>query len=111
MLYTLLGNTDISVSKVCLGCMSFGVRGLMHDWTLDENESEKIIRHALESGINFFDTANGYSAGTSEEFLGRILKRATTRDLQGVFQPRQTLAPSHSSGNRRHAQAPRHRLS
>ena len=80
MLYTLLGNTDISVSKVCLGCMSFGVRGLMHDWTLDENESEKIIRHALESGINFFDTANGYSAGTSEEFLGRILKRATTRD-------------------------------
>ena len=80
MLYTSLGNTDISVSKVCLGCMSFGVRGLMHDWTLDENESEKIIRHALESGINFFDTANGYSAGTSEEFLGRILKRAITRD-------------------------------
>ena len=80
MLYTKLGQTDISVSKICLGCMSFGVRGLMHDWTLDETESEKIIRHALDSGINFFDTANGYSAGTSEEFLGRILKRNVQRD-------------------------------
>lgn len=80
MEYTTIGKTGITVSKVCLGSMSFGTRGLMHDWTLSETESEKIISHALDCGINFFDTANGYSAGTSEEFLGRILKRHTTRD-------------------------------
>lgn len=80
MQYTKLGKTDISVSQICLGCMSFGERGLMHDWTLDEKESEKIICHALDVGINFFDTANGYSAGTSEEYLGRILKRHVPRD-------------------------------
>ena len=80
MEYTTIGKTGITVSKVCLDCMSFGTRGLMHDWTLSETESEKIISHALDCGINFFDTANGYSAGTSEEFLGRILKRHTTRD-------------------------------
>lgn len=74
MEYGKLGNTDIKVSKLCLGCMSFGKRGTMHDWTLNENESEKIIKFALDAGINFFDTANGYSAGTSEEYLGKALK-------------------------------------
>ena len=63
-----------------VGCMSFGKAGTMHDWTLDENESEHVIRHALELGINFFDTANGYSAGTSEEYLGRALKKNIARD-------------------------------
>lgn len=80
MQYTKLGNTDIEVSKLCVGCMSFGKAGTMHDWTLDEAESEKIIRHALELGINFFDTANGYSAGTSEEYLGLALKKNIARD-------------------------------
>ncbi len=80
MQYTTLGNTDITISKLCVGCMSFGKAGTMHDWTLDETESEKVIRHALELGINFFDTANGYSAGTSEEYLGRALKRNVPRD-------------------------------
>ncbi len=80
MEYTKLGNTGIEVSKLCVGCMSFGKAGTMHDWTLDESESEKVVRHALELGMNFFDTANGYSAGTSEEYLGRILKGAATRD-------------------------------
>ena len=60
--------------------MSFGKAGTMHDWTLDENESEHVIRHALELGINFFDTANGYSAGTSEDYLGRALKKNIARD-------------------------------
>ena len=60
--------------------MSFGKAGTMHDWTLDENETEHVIRHALELGINFFDTANGYSAGTSEEYLGRALKKNIARD-------------------------------
>lgn len=80
MEYTMLGNTDIEISKLCVGCMSFGKAGTLHDWTLDEKESEKVIHHALDLGINFFDTANGYSAGTSEEYLGRALKKATTRD-------------------------------
>lgn len=80
MQYTKLGNSDLTVSKVCIGCMSFGKAGTMHDWTLDEAESEKVIRHALDLGINFFDTANQYSAGTSEEYLGKALKNCTTRD-------------------------------
>lgn len=80
MEYVKLGNTDIEVSKLCVGCMSFGKAGTMHDWTLDENESEKVIRHALELGINFFDTANCYSAGTSEEYLGSAIKKNIARE-------------------------------
>ena len=80
MQYTKLGKTDIEISKLCVGCMSFGKAGTMHDWTLDEAETEKVVRHALDLGINFFDTANGYSAGTSEEYLGHAIKNSTTRD-------------------------------
>lgn len=80
MEYTTLGKTDITVSKLCVGCMSFGKAGTMHDWTLDEPTSEQVIKHALDLGINFFDTANGYSAGTSEEYLGRAIKRNIARD-------------------------------
>lgn len=74
MEYTKLGNTDLEVSKLCIGCMSFGKAGTMHDWTLDEKETEHMVTHALDLGINFFDTANGYSEGTSEEYLGKALK-------------------------------------
>lgn len=80
MEYTKLGNTDIEVSRLCLGCMGFGKAGVMHDWTLDEAQSEAVIKHALELGINFFDTANGYSAGTSEEYLGAAIKKNAERD-------------------------------
>ena len=80
MEYTKLGNTDIEVSKICVGCMSFGKAGTMHDWTLDEKESENVIRHALDLGINFFDTANGYSKGTSEEYLGKAIRNNIARD-------------------------------
>ncbi len=80
MQYTKLGNTDIEVSKLCVGCMSFGKAGTMHDWTLDEKESEAVIKQALSLGINFFDTANGYSAGTSEEYLGKATKNNIARD-------------------------------
>ena len=73
MEYTRLGKTDIKISKLCVGCMSFGKAGTMHDWTLDEKASEKIVKHALDLGINFFDTANTYSAGTSEEYLGKFV--------------------------------------
>lgn len=53
MEYTTLGNTDIRISKLCVGCMSFGKAGTMHDWTLDETETEKVVKHALSLGINF----------------------------------------------------------
>ncbi len=80
MEYTKLGKTDIEISKVCVGCMSFGKAGTMHDWTLNETDTEAVVKHALDLGINFFDTANGYSAGTSEEYLGRALKKNIARD-------------------------------
>lgn len=80
MEYTKLGNTDIEVSKLCVGCMSFGKAGTMHDWTVDEAATEAIVKHALDLGINFFDTANGYSEGTSEEYLGRALRKNIARD-------------------------------
>lgn len=81
MEYVKLGNSDIQVSRFCVGCMSFGdPASKMHDWTLNPEESEAIIRHALDLGINFFDTANTYSAGTSEEYLGRAIRKNTVRD-------------------------------
>lgn len=81
MEYIALGSSGLNVSRLCLGCMSFGdPASKMHAWTLDPFESEKIIVHALELGINFFDTANTYSAGTSEEYLGRALKNNIARD-------------------------------
>lgn len=79
--YVKLGNTDIEVSRFCLGCMSFGdPASKMHAWTLNPDESETIIKHALDLGINFIDTANTYSAGTSEEYVGRAIKRNIQRD-------------------------------
>ncbi|MCU1492579.1 MAG: putative oxidoreductase [Acidimicrobiaceae bacterium] len=74
MQYVNLGSTGVQVSRVCMGCMSFGVssRG-PHPWTLDEQASRPLIQRALEAGINFFDTANVYSDGTSEEMVGRAL--------------------------------------
>ena len=58
MEYTKLGNTEIEISKMCVGCMSFGKAGTMHNWTLDEEATETVVKHALDNGINFFDTAN-----------------------------------------------------
>ena len=81
MEYTTLGKTDIKISKLCVGCMSFGKPSAdFHEWTLDQQETEKMVSHALELGINFFDTANTYSHGTSEEYLGRAIKNCTSRD-------------------------------
>lgn len=75
MRYIKLGNSDLNVSRLCLGCMSFGKPEIgQYQWTLDYEQSEEIIRKAYESGINFFDTSNNYSDGTSEEYLGKALK-------------------------------------
>jgi 1-deoxyxylulose-5-phosphate synthase len=81
MEYVKLGRTGLDVSRIGLGCMSYGVpeRG-NHAWTLDEEQSRPFIKRALESGINFFDTANVYSDGTSEEIVGRALKDFARRD-------------------------------
>jgi aryl-alcohol dehydrogenase-like predicted oxidoreductase len=81
MKYVKLGNTGLDVSKICLGCMSYGIadRG-SHLWTLDEEHSRPFIRRAVEEGINFFDTANVYSDGTSEEIVGRALGDFARRD-------------------------------
>jgi len=81
MEYITLGNSDLKVSRLCVGCMSFGdPASKMHAWTLNPQESEAIIKRSLDLGINFFDTANIYSAGTSEEYLGRALKNNAARD-------------------------------
>ncbi|MZQ86886.1 aldo/keto reductase [Paenibacillus sp. 5J-6] len=81
MEYVKLGNTGLDVSRICLGCMSFGVaERWVHPWVLDEEHSRPIIQRALELGINFFDTANVYSDGTSEEIVGRALKDYANRD-------------------------------
>lgn len=81
MQYTKLGNSGIDVSRLCVGCMSFGdPASNFHAWTLNLSESEDIIKHALSLGINFFDTANVYSAGTSEEYLGRAIRNNIARD-------------------------------
>ncbi|SFV16579.1 aldo/keto reductase [Pseudoduganella namucuonensis] len=81
MKYVNLGRTGLKVSRLALGCMSYGVpeRG-GHPWTLDEERSRPVIRHALESGINFFDTSNSYSDGTSEEITGRALRDFARRE-------------------------------
>ncbi|MDD3919865.1 MAG: aldo/keto reductase [Eubacteriales bacterium] len=80
MEYTTLGNSGIRISRFCVGCMSFGdPASKMHAWTLNPEESEAIIKQALDLGVNFFDTANIYSAGTSEEYLGRAIKKHVPR--------------------------------
>jgi len=81
MQYVKLGNTGLDISRLCLGCMTFGDPDAgTHPWTLDVQQSRPIIRHAVEQGINFFDTANSYSAGTSEVILGQLLKEFTRRE-------------------------------
>jgi 1-deoxyxylulose-5-phosphate synthase len=81
MKYVKLGHTGLTVSRICLGCMSYGEPGRgNHTWTLGEDESRPFIAAALDAGINFFDTANVYSDGSSEEILGRALAEMTTRD-------------------------------
>src|SRR6202165_1096785 len=81
MKYKNLGRTGLKVSELCLGCMTFGVpdRG-DHPWTLPEQQSRPLIRKAVDAGINYFDTANSYSDGTSEEIVGQALKDFTRRD-------------------------------
>ncbi|HEX3940329.1 MAG TPA: aldo/keto reductase [Acidobacteriaceae bacterium] len=85
--YVNLGNTGLKVSRICLGCMTYGApaapeaaKGGRHAWALNEDQSQPFFRQALDLGINFFDTANVYSSGASEEVLGRFLKANVRRE-------------------------------
>lgn len=81
MQYTRLGNSDLNISRICMGCMGFGDAGNgQHSWTVDEEHSREIIKHGLEFGINFFDTAIAYQSGTSEQYLGRALRDYAKRE-------------------------------
>jgi aryl-alcohol dehydrogenase-like predicted oxidoreductase len=81
MEYRKLGTTGLEVSRICLGCMTYGAPGKgKHGWTMDEAASRPVLRAAVEAGINFFDTADSYSEGTSEEIVGRALKEYARRD-------------------------------
>lgn len=79
--YIKFGNTGMDVSPICLGCMSFGAPDTwLHKWALKEEESLQMIKKAIELGINFFDTANVYSLGKSEEILGKAIKKYANRE-------------------------------
>lgn len=99
MQYVKLGNSDLQVSRICMGCMGFGNAATgQHSWTLDENSSREIIKRGLDLGVNFFDTAIGYQNGTSEEYLGRALKDLARREDVVVAtkfpgRPRRKLPP------------------
>lgn len=81
MNYIKLGISDLEVSRICLGCMGFGdANHGQHSWTLAEPESREILKHAIEQGINFFDTAIAYQSGTSEQYVGRALREFSDRD-------------------------------
>lgn len=81
MKYVKLGNSQLEVSRICMGCMGFGdAQNGQHSWTLDEEHSREIIRRGLDLGVNFFDTAIGYQSGTSEQYLGRALKDFARRE-------------------------------
>ena len=81
MQYTKLGNSDLEVSRICMGCMGFGnPNNGQHSWTIDEEHSREIIQQGLALGVNFFDKAIGYQSGTSEQYLGRALKDFAKRD-------------------------------
>ena len=81
MKYTKLGNSELNVSRICMGCMGFGdAQHGQHTWTIDEEHAREIIKRGLELGVNFFDTAIAYQSGTSEQYLGRALKDFAKRD-------------------------------
>src|SRR5205085_1601352 len=104
MEYMNLGRTGLQVSRICLGCMTFGSKK-WREWVIEEKESRPIIKKALEMGINFFDTANMYSLGVSEEILGRALRDYASRDevviATKVFFPMKEL-PNQGGLSRKH---------
>ena len=121
MEYTRLGGTGLKVSRLCLGAMTYGSKK-WREWVLEEEESRPFLRRALEAGINFFDTADVYSNGVSEEILGRALKDfGPSRDQVVIAtkvynahgrrsEPARPVAQAHPAFDRRQPEAPGHRL-
>ena len=93
MEYIKLGHSELNVSRFCLGCMGFGeaavndgkVAAGRHSWTLGYEDSKEIVRYALEQGVNFFDVAAAYSAGSCEEYVGRILREEKRKNGEGRY--------------------------
>lgn len=106
MQYTKLGNSELNVSRICMGCMGFGDAGRgQHSWTVDEAHTREIVRRGLELGVNFFDTAIAYQSGTSEQYLGRALRDFARRDEVVVatkFLPRTPEEIAAGIGGREH---------
>ena len=106
MRYATLGRSGMKVSRVCLGCMGLGNPSTgQHSWIVGEEGSREVIRNALESGINFFDTAVGYQDGTSEQYLGRALRDMADRDdvvVATKFLPRSQEEVDAGVGGREH---------
>lgn len=106
MEYQKLGNSDLNVSRICLGCMGFGdSKNGMHTWTINEEKTRKIVKLALDNGINFFDTAIGYQNGTSEQYLGRALKDFAKREdvyIATKFLPRNSEEIKNNISMREH---------
>ena len=92
MKYMNLGKSDLKVSRICMGCMGFGNAATgQHSWTVDEAQTREIIKHGLNLGVNFYDTAIAYQNGTSEQYVGRALKDFAKRDnvvIATKFTPR-----------------------
>ena len=106
MEYQKLGSSDLNVSRICLGCMGFGDNeNGMHTWTINEEKTRKIVKLALDNGINFFDTAIGYQNGTSEQYLGRALKDFAKREdvyIATKFLPRNSEEIKNNISMREH---------
>ena len=104
--YVKLGNSDLRVSRICLGCMGFGDPTIgQHSWTIGEEPTREIIRHSLDLGVNFFDTAIAYQLGTSEQYVGRALRDMAKRDdvvVATKFLPRTDEEIQQGIGGRQH---------
>ena len=106
MRYTRLGNSELQVSRICMGCMGFGdAKNGQHTWTVDEAQSREIIKKGLELGVNFFDTAIAYQSGTSEQYLGRAIRDFARREdvvLATKFLPRTAAEIEQGVSGQRH---------
>lgn len=106
MRYTRLGNSELQISRICMGCMGFGdAQNGQHTWTVNEEKSREIIKRGLELGVNFFDTAIAYQSGTSEQYLGRAIRDFARREdvvLATKFLPRTAVEIEQGVSGQRH---------
>jgi aryl-alcohol dehydrogenase-like predicted oxidoreductase len=99
MKYTFLGDSGLKISRICVGCMSFGDRRSRYKWCVEEADALPILEASYKAGINFFDTANGYSSGVSEEILGKAIKKYGFRRENIVVATKLWAPVGHRTGN------------